>query len=62
METPNAKVGSVGLTGAFLTLLTFIAESAGWDIPDTALTAIVTLIVFGVGYLVPLESDGKHAK
>ena len=62
MELPNSKVGSVGITGAFLTLLTFLAESLGWDVPDTAIAAVVTLVVFGVGYLVPLgESTGKHA-
>lgn len=62
MQLPNAKIGSVGITGAVLTLLAFICESAGWDVPDTVLVAAVTVIVFVVGYMVPLESTGKHAK
>lgn len=61
MELPNRKVGSAGATGAVVILLTFACESFGWEIPDTVWVAVTTLLMFGVGYLVPLESTGKHA-
>lgn len=62
MELPNRKVGSVGITGAVLTLLAFICEAIGWEVPDTVLVAFVTVVVFAVGYFVPLDTPGKHAR
>lgn len=64
MELPNRKVGSAGATGAVVVLLTFLCESLGWEVPDTVWVAVTTLLMFGVGYLVPLaEGDpGRHAK
>ena len=52
--TPVRKVGSAGLGGAIATgIIWALGEFAGIDLSDEVAAAVVTIVTFAVGYLVP---------
>lgn len=48
---PARKVMSAGLSGALITILVWIAEEFGLEMPAEVAASIVTLTIFAAGYL-----------
>jgi hypothetical protein len=57
--TPTPKIQAVGAAGALVTLITFIVQAFGVDVPAELIAPATALLAFLAGYL---RSDGgKHA-
>ena len=52
------KVSGAALAGALVTVAVTVLAAYGVQIPEGVAAAVVTIIAFGVGYLVP-ESSGS---
>ena len=48
---PIPKVAAAGAAGALTTVLVFVAEQRGVDIPPEVAAALTALIAFAAGYL-----------
>lgn len=58
---PSGKTGLTGAAGAAVTILVFIGERTGFDIPADVAVAVVTLVMLAVAYFVPARS-GTHVE
>lgn len=57
--TPTPKIQAVGAAGALVTLITFIVQAFGVDVPAEVIAPAAALLTFVAGYV---RSDGgKHA-
>ena len=52
---PTRKVASGALGGAVATLVLWIIDVTGVELPQAVAAAIATIVVFAVAYLVPSE-------
>lgn len=59
---PTAKVTAVGAAGALATLITFIAQWAGADVPAELAVPLTGVLTFAFGYLRgEHDAPGEHA-
>jgi hypothetical protein len=56
---PTPKITAVGAAGALATLLTFVVQAFGVEVPGELVVPITAVLTFLAGYLRP--DTGKHA-
>lgn len=60
--TPTAKVTAVGAAGALATVLTFVAQLLGLDVPAEVAVPVTGLLTFTFGWLRgEHDAPGEHA-
>lgn len=52
---PTRKVGAGALSGALVTVVLWLVDLTGTDVPATVAAAITLLITAGTAYMVPSE-------
>lgn len=57
---PVPKVAAAGTSGAAATVLVWIADAVGLDLPPAVAAALVTLAAFAAGYLTPAGGGGHR--
>lgn len=57
--TPTPKIQAVGAAGALATLITFIVQAFGVDVPAEVIAPATMILTFLAGYF--RSDEGKHA-
>jgi hypothetical protein len=61
-RAPIRKVNAAGLSGAAATIVLWLVDTAGLEVPAAVAAAITTVVAAGVGYLTPSAPDEAGGK
>jgi hypothetical protein len=61
-KRPIRKVNATGLSGAAATIVLWLVDTAGLEVPAAVAAAITTVVAAGTGYLTPSAPGEVSAK